>query len=179
MKKFNLALLPITTSEQYITISQTFAFLKTEYQLGEKSLPHVTICQFYAEESEIDTIWESIDDSIKENTIELEFDKFSCISFDNKTFFISLLPNDASELFKLRSELACYTKESIHKPYDPHMTLISTSDSSYEIKADSLIKKNITVSDRFILALGLSDEIGQFIEIVKQIDLSDSFKYIR
>lgn len=173
VKKYNLALLPIDKSEDFVFLSKKFSSAETKYQLGKNSHPHVTLCQFFMEENQIDFIWEKICNSLEKNALDLEFKSFSCITFDNSTFWISLLPTDVSILHEMQAEILSILNLSNKKPYDPHLTLISTSDASYKIKAEPFIKEYLTISDKFILSLGECDEIGQFISIAKKIDIDE------
>ena len=58
-KKYNIALVPKSCGEEVVKISQQLSGIADKYQLGDKSLPHVTLCQFEAEEKEIDTVAKS------------------------------------------------------------------------------------------------------------------------
>ncbi len=46
MKKYNIALLPVDKDAAFVEVSQKFSMMDPIYNLGEKSLPHVTLCQF-------------------------------------------------------------------------------------------------------------------------------------
>lgn len=174
MKKYNIALLPVDKGAAFIDVSQKFSMMDPVYNLGEKSLPHVTLCQFYQEEREIEAIWEKICDALSDHALDLEFKNFSLITFDNKMFWISLLPDASSELHQLQAEVAALLKVSSKRPYDPHLTLISTLDSKYEGKAVPFIKDYQPIADKFILALGECDELGQFIRIIHQKELRET-----
>lgn len=132
MKKYNIALLPSAKSEDFIKLSKQLAFLEAQYQLGDDSLPHVTLLQFYADESQVDEIWENAMHHLNEHSIDLEFKCFSFITFNNHTFYISLIPNNISILYKMHSQLCLLFTPTINKPYDPHLTLISTIDKLNE-----------------------------------------------
>lgn len=178
MKKYNIALVPVQKSGNFIALSQKLSFLETGYQLGEDSLPHLTLCQFYADESEIDSIWENIMDSLNEHYIDLEFESFSLLTFDNVTFYISLLPKNISELLIMQSKVSLFVG-SVHSKaiYDPHLTLISTLDCLYERKAETIINEYVAISDRFILSLGACDKIGQFTNIIKKADINEHIEF--
>ncbi len=174
MKKYNIALLPVNKGAAFVEISQKFSMMDPIYNLGEKSLPHVTLCQFYREESEIEAIWEKVCDALSDHALDLEFKNFSLITFDNKMFWISLLPGVSPELHKLQEEVASILKVSSIRAYDPHLTLMSTLDSKYENKAALLIKDYHPIADKFILALGECDELGQFVRIIHQKELTET-----
>lgn len=168
MKKYNLALLPVNKTDKLIGLAQKFSIMETKYQLGDRSLPHITLCQFYADEKEIDKVWDNVCYALDVNALELDLNSFSCITFDNSTFWVSLIPSETSQLHLMRNELDSVLRLKSTKAYDPHLTLISTLDKSYESKAASLIKEYQAISDKFILCLGECDEIGQFNSILKQ-----------
>ena len=174
MKKFNIALLPVDNSEKLVNFSQKFTSIKTQYQLGKKSYPHITLCQFYADEKDIDSIWENVCGVLDEYSIDLELKTFSCITFDNINFWISLIPSEVSQIHKMQAEISAILKLQNKKLYDPHLTLISTLDKTYESKATPLIQEYKAISGRFILSLGESDEIGQFVNLICQIDENHS-----
>ncbi len=174
MKKYNIALLPVGRSEEFIAVSQRFSTMDLVYNLSEKSLPHVTLCQFYREEREIEVTWEEICANLSVDTLDLMFNRFSLITFDNKMFWISLMPADVRELHQLQAEVVSILKVLSNKPYDPHLTLMSTLDSSYESKAAVLIERYEPIGDKFVLALGECDELGQFIRVIYQKELSET-----
>lgn len=168
MKKYNIALLPASKSEEFVEISKKFAGMALIYNLGEKSLPHITLGQFYREEDEVKATWDEICATLSEHALDLAFKNFSFITFDNRMFWISLMPGDVPELHKLQAEVAATLKIPSKRPYDPHLTLMSTSDSTYENKAAPVVEEYRTIADTFILALGECDELGQFVNIIHQ-----------
>lgn len=172
MKKYNIALLPVDKSAAFVEVSQQFSMMDPIYHLGEKSLPHVTLCQFYRDESEIEATWEEVCAALNHHALELEFKNFSLITFDNTMFWISLMPGVAPELHKLQAEVASILNASSKRPYDPHLTLMGTLDSAYEGKAAPLIEGYQPIADKFILALGECDELGQFVRIIYQKELT-------
>ena len=174
MKKYNIALLPVDKGTNFVEVSQKFSMMDPIYNLGEKSLPHVTLCQFDREESEIEATWEEICAGLSDHALELEFKNFSLITFDNTMFWISLMPGDVPKLHKLQAEVTSISKVSSKKPYDPHLTLMSTLDSTYESKAAPLIEDYRPITDKFILALGECDELGQFVRIIHQKELTET-----
>ncbi|MDP3560056.1 MAG: 2'-5' RNA ligase family protein [Legionellaceae bacterium] len=172
MKKYNIALLPVNKRDAFIAFSQKFSIMDPLYNLSEKSLPHVTLCQFYREESEVEATWEEVCAALNSHALDLEFKSFSFITFDNTIFWISLMPRDVPKLYKLQAEVASVLKVSGKKPFDPHLTLMSTLDAAYESKAASLIEEYRPIADKFILALGECDELGQFVNIIHQKELA-------
>jgi hypothetical protein len=168
--KYNIALVPVKKSGEFIALSQKMSFLNTIYQLGENSLPHLTLRQFYAEEIEIDLIWGKVIDSLNRHHIELKFNNFSLKTFDDVIFYISLLPNNIAELNFMQSQVSLIVGAINNiSVYDPHLTLISTLNKLYENKVERVIEEYASISDRFILSLGICDKIGQLIHIIKEI----------
>ena len=165
-KKYNLALTPLSKSNEAITIARKLSNIADEYLLGENSLPHVTLYQFQAQEKEIKQIWWEVCDSLEEKQIDLMFNNFSCITFDNKVFWVSLLPNNRDFLHKLHGLIANVLRLPIKKTFDPHMTLISTTEKEYEKKVALVSDFYKPITDTFILSLGISDDIGQLKQIL-------------
>lgn len=81
-KKYNLALMPILKSNEFIEVAQKFSGVSDKYLLGKNSFPHVTLYQFEAEEKEIDGIWQKVTDVWRQKPIDLELGEFSYITFD-------------------------------------------------------------------------------------------------
>src|SRR3990167_8909696 len=104
--KYNLALIPVSKSDETIELAKKFSTIADEYLLGDRSLPHVTLYQFQAEEKEINHIWEQVCDIWEERSFALTFSKFSCVTFDNNIFWISLLPDNCDALHKMHSHIA-------------------------------------------------------------------------
>ncbi|GEM_PF-2255357 len=170
-KKYNLALIPVSKSNDAVTLSNKFSDMADKYLLGVNSLPHVTLYQFQAEEKEINHIWEQVCDAWGEEPIDLVFNKFSCITFDNNIFWVSLLPNNCEALYKMHGFLANTLQLPAKKTFDPHMTLISTRNEKYEQKVSQLSGSYKPIADSFILSLGASDDIGQLTEIIHRLDI--------
>ncbi|HEX4045500.1 MAG TPA: hypothetical protein VHZ76_07540 [Gammaproteobacteria bacterium] len=93
-KKYNLALIPTKNSAAVIALAQKLSVISDKYLLGERSFPHVTLYQFEMEEKEISSIWEKIRNIWNEKSIQFTFNEFSCLTFDNKIHWVSLLPDN-------------------------------------------------------------------------------------
>lgn len=154
-----------------VALAKKFSNMADGYLLGEKSLSHVTLYQFQAEEKEIDYIWEKISGMWKEKPVYLAFNKFSCITFDNDIFWVSLLPDNCDILHKMHGFIASILKFPIKKSFDPHMTLINTKDKEYEKEVAKFSDLYKPITDTFILSMGISDDIGQLTEIVYRYDM--------
>lgn len=171
IKKYNLALLPMIKSEEVVNVSQSFSNMADKYLLGEHSLPHLTLYQFEIEESEVDNLWEKVREEWDEKSIDLVFEKFSCLTFDNNIYWVSLLPDHADILYEMHEKIADIINHPIKKYFDPHMTLISTKNKDYEKEVDKFSVHYKPVRDNFILKLGKCDDVGQFTDVVYQYDM--------
>lgn len=169
IKRYNIALIPSTASQLIVSCASNFVSISDCYQLGGTSLPHVTIYQFTAGEDEISSIIEKIKTTAVHRAIELSFDTFSCITFDNRVYWASLMPNKVEELNQMHQQIAKQLNQPIKPTYDPHMTLMSTLDSSYETLVDEVKRDYQPIKDNFILTLGESDEIGQYLRVLEVI----------
>ncbi|MEO8402383.1 MAG: 2'-5' RNA ligase family protein [Gammaproteobacteria bacterium] len=175
-KKYNIALVPKSCGEEVVKISQQLSGIADKYQLGDKSLPHVTLCQFEAEEKEIDTMWENVCNTLQEHSLELEFKDFSCITFNN-VFWVSIMPDKRSLLDKMHQTVANTVKANVNKYYDPHMTIISTKDNKYQEKAAKITKLYSTISDTFILSVGECDPIGQLTKLLHKCEVKNGMTH--
>lgn len=164
--QYNIVLIPLNKKNSFIKYSHYLSGIADTYLLGENSLPHVTIYQFQASESEIKSIWENACEKINQASLQLSFREFSCITFDKKIFWASLLPDNIDVLMKMHAIIADVVKQPVKANYDPHLTLINTKDSTYENLVNQLSERYSPIKDTFILALGRSDEIGQFTEVI-------------
>ncbi|MCD6040283.1 MAG: hypothetical protein K0S27_1683 [Gammaproteobacteria bacterium] len=170
-RRYNIALVPLFNGNQVTALSGQFNPIADQYSLGSHSLPHVTICQFLASADELPEIWSQVCDSLNQKTIDLVFKEFSCITFNNITFWVSLLPNNCDKLMEMNCIVADIIKNPVSKSYaeyDPHMTLISTKNKEYRQIARDVEKSYKPLSDTFVLSLGESDEIGQYTKMIYQ-----------
>lgn len=177
MKKYCIALLPEENSDNFIALTESFAEVKKDYALGPNSFPHVTIAQFYTEENSLDELWNEIERNIDSIVLNLTFNTFSCITFDNMNFWISLLPTETEMLHELNSALNKILNTKLTRPYDPHLTLLSTKDSSYKEKSREHLNKSISITDNFTVALGNCDDLGQFTKILYKSSPGKSISY--
>jgi len=175
--RYNIALIPIKESESVIKCAHFLSNVADSYLLGKSSLPHVTLYQFQANESDIRSIWERACSELSQTSIELTFKKFSCITFDQTIFWASLLPDNEDALMKMHRTIADIIKQPVKANYDPHMTLINTKDPSYENLVNKLSNIYIPIQDIFVLALGKSDEIGQLTKVIYSYQLKNYFSY--
>lgn len=165
-RKYNLALIPQMKGNEVVSFAHMFSSIADKYLLGENSNPHVTLYQFEIEEKEVGDVWARISDEWEEKPIALEFNKFSCITFDNTTYWVSLLPDQNAALHKMHSKIAHMVGLPIKASFDPHMTLISSKNKGYEKEVQKLSPLYHTIADTFVLCLGRSDDVGQLTEIL-------------
>lgn len=162
--------MPILKSKEFVDTAQKFANISDKYLLGKNSYPHVTLYQFEAEENELNTIWKTVVDFWNQKSIDLELAEFSYITFDNNTYWISLLPKNSDILYTMHALIANILKLPVKKNYDPHLTLVNTKNNHHQSEIKKITDTFTPIIDTFKLSLGKSDEIGQFIEILYQIE---------
>lgn len=177
--KYNFALIPNTKSDEVIMFANKFSNISDKYLLGQCSLPHVTLYQFEIDECKVDYLWKLACKTLEEKTMNLEFDKFSCLTFDNKVYWVSLLPNDCEELHKMHAIIAEIINKPINKKFDPHMTLINTKNKDYEREVERLLSSYTQIADQFTLSLGKSDDIGQLTEIIHRHEIKNNITFRR
>jgi len=171
-KKYNLALIPVSKGVEVIRFANKFANLADKYLLSENSLPHITIYQFAAEEKEINDVWRKVKEAWKESLIDLEFKKFSCITLGDSIYGVSLLPDNHEKLQIMHALIARIINLPIKKSFDPHMTLVNTKNKEYKKEVERLSSDYEPISDKFILSLGISDDIGQLVKVVHCCEIS-------
>ena len=170
--RYNIALTLVEESKEIIQCAEYFSQFADQYKLNEKSLPHVTICQFNSAESDVYNLWEQVCQAVDQPFLSLRFNQYSFFQGDGSAW-ISLLPEEGEMLNELNCAVAGIIKKPINRSfqhYDPHMTLINTSKID-QTKAEELFAAQpIDVKVNSILSLGLSDEIGQLIELRRVCD---------
>jgi 2'-5' RNA ligase len=164
--RYNLALVPMTISDEVVRHSHAFIEYVDKYILGEKSLPHVTLFQFAVGEDEIESIWTKVCEKWRDEPTELMFENFSCLTFDNQVYWLSLLPNNTDALQNMHRIIADIINQPVKKSFDPHMTLINTKNKEYKVKVDEYSHKYKPIRDMFLLKLGKCDDVGQFTEVI-------------
>jgi 2'-5' RNA ligase len=164
-KKYNLALTPLSISNQVINIAKKFEDISDQYLLGAISLPHVTLYQFNALEAEIESIWQQVRKDWKYKNIILTFNEINHSTRDHQIYWVALLPDNQKELHQMHACVAQILGLPIKPTFDPHMTLINTKIHD-QIKIIKLFSFYQALTDIFTLSLGKSDDIGQFKEII-------------
>lgn len=179
--RYNIALTPMHNGRKIIALSEKFKDIADQYLLGDNSLPHVTLCQFIANEDEIPEIWNKACDSLNQKMINLVFKEFSCITFNDSMFWVSLLPNNSDKLMEMSCIITDIVKSPVsksHNRYDPHMTLVNTKNKEYKKIAKNISESYKLISDKFILSLGQSDNIGQYTKMIYRYEAKSVIKSI-
>ena len=170
LKRFNVALIPTQANQQVIDCASHFSKIADNYLLGEHSLPHLTLYQFNASESDITSVIAKLASSPIANPIHLSFETFSCISFDQKVHWASLMPDKMDALTQLHQKVAAILGQPIKPSYDPHMTLMNTRQGDYEVLVDAVKKNYEVIKDTFVLSIGESDEVGQYLKVIHRFE---------
>lgn len=167
MKKYNLALTPISKSKVIIALAKKISVIADQYILGKHSHPHVTLYQFQAEEEKIEMLWKKVCSIWQQKTILLTFHNISYTTSDHEIFWTALLPDHEDELYKMHEVIATILQLPIKKTFSPHMTLVNSKSKEYTNAVDSLLTDSYTpITDQFVLSLGISDQIGQLTKII-------------
>lgn len=175
MKRFNIAYVPKTNSEILTKLVTNYKYQTHNYCLGESSLPHITVCQFYFDEKSLDEVWEKVCSSDAEKNITLNFNELSNISFNGELYWLSLLPVQRKSLennFEIISKIIPPIRKD---EYDPHLTLFNYYPLKLSPDLQKIQKESNVLEDEFELAIGESDEVGQ----LKSINFLISAEYSR
>lgn len=171
LKKYNIALLPRGGFAKFFELSQRLSSLSAGYLLGEKSLPHVTLLQFFLEEEHLDSLWKSLSNTSLNRHLELTFSELSFFTYDTLSW-ISLLPNHCNLLAEMHEIVKSVVSAGHTRPYDPHLTLTNTNNLDYAPLAGKLLMPLPSLSDTFILSLGECDSAGQFTKLLFQYEIT-------
>lgn len=174
--KYNIALVP-NNRQMFIDYAHhsIYAANKNNYLIGERSIPHITLCHFITEPDQIPILWQSMQADQLEKTnlfIRLAFIRsktYSANSIAEDGSWISLIPNHIAELNLLHQRIAKmikYPTNAAWEHYDPHLTLLNTKDLPLcqAIATPTLV--NPPFEDQFSLVLGTSDAVGQLTHIL-------------
>lgn len=160
--KFNIVLIPITQTPRIVQTAEKISYLADEYLLGKTSFPHVTLYQFWRNGAEIPAIWDKISQLIA--YVDLRFETASYVTFDEEIFWISLMPDQRELLTQLHAEVAAIIDKPIKNTFDPHMTLVNTRNKTCDVA--HILQDYEVISDRFVLAIGSCDKVGQVTRII-------------
>lgn len=174
MPRYNLALIPKTKQPSFIACAQQFQDDTTDYLLGPQSIPHITLVQFRTDDdSVLEQIWHTASQAFTSLEMPLMLTGPHWIDDMKREHFIwlQLMPHEPNDLHHIHMKLVAilnhYSILPINRSlelYEPHLTLAHTAHSAF---INTLQAQHTEISDEFYLALGLSDEIGQFLKIIK------------
>jgi 2'-5' RNA ligase len=170
IKRSNIALIPTQANQQIIDCASHFTEIANNYLLGKQSLPHVTLYQLNGNDHDIPDIIKKLSAIQTIKSIDLSFETFSCISFDQKVHWASLMPDKIAVLMQWHKQIAECMNQPIKPTYDPHMTLMNTKQHDYELLVDAVKLQYKAIKDKFILSIGESDEIGQYLKVIHRFD---------
>jgi 2'-5' RNA ligase len=170
IKRFNIVLLPDTLSSQMIDLAKIFS-KDTDYLLGSNSRPHITLKQFHLDENQLDVLWDAyLPIYLKQfpKKISIALDRVSVSQDENKAW-LALLVDTNCLSFQIEKSLRALLKEKGipylgREIYDPHLTIARTADKDV---AREFSERKVYYQDQFHLGLGLSDELGQLVQILK------------
>lgn len=164
MKRYNIALLALEKEPYIQEAKRLFSKVHDNYLLGDGSFPHVTLCQFYADDLTLEAVLRDLQE-IK----RWPFPTFTGISFqkekDTSRWWAALSVLREEPLLHLRKNMTSLL--SSHKivplnpsetSYLPHLTLARISSQEIRPFDDTLLTQR-----PFALALGEADFFGQFV----------------
>jgi 2'-5' RNA ligase len=165
-KRYNIALLPTAKNANFIARAKNFYPIAFNYKLGPQAMPHITLCQFYSEDTEVNTLWKKILSTGVPHSISLslnEYSLFEAIDYN----WISLRPDNLDALMQMHcmiAKLIASPLGRVFENFDAHLSLINTreADTKTAVAAVPLAP----LEDKFILSLGRSDEIGQYKQVI-------------
>ncbi len=172
MTKFIIALLAISPDSFIDYAQNNFLDISDRYILQiEQSKPHITLAQFYGEESDIDMISQHFDQGKYKAIFEPRFismsfkkDKMEAqiwwaeISVARDPSILSLQKEVEAVLVKRDRQLINASGEL----FNPHLTLARIEGDNLNLNLNT-----VPLQGEFKLAIGKADQYGQFVELVK------------
>jgi 2'-5' RNA ligase len=165
--RYNAALLALD-SQRYVGEAQRFAKQAQGYLLGDHSLPHVTLAQFYANQQAYAAI---VHDLQKVTNIpHLEFTGFNFGKDDREegTWWVSLSIARNPTLMDLHQSVCTILKKHQIQPinrigdlYRPHLTLARIQKVHLEDLSSAALDPS-----PFAFVIGEADEFGQFKKVL-------------
>ncbi len=167
MQRYNIALIP-ENKTYYESLSKKY-YKISEYKVGQTSIPHITIAQFYEDrESVVREIYSqvySLANTYKEVVIHLTT---SIYKFEEQFTWLELRladPEFCNILHrKIVNILDSFDIKCLNTPFMPHLTIAKIITDKEIIENFSQLK--IDQSDNFTLFMGHSDSIGQFTSVL-------------
>jgi 2'-5' RNA ligase len=184
---FNLALYPQDAHlvSACVALAQAnFRDQASEYLLGEKAHPHVTLCQFQASENrtceeQLESIWsefKKLELELNLKPLSLQFHHFYIkpgFHFHRDKYWLGLAMSATAELMALQKAIhTLLAQMNIESPtlpqsYFPHLTLARchTADYAHPPRIRELPALDIWQQDFvFQVSLGRSNEYGVYLE---------------
>lgn len=176
LKKYNIAYIPFENPEIFVNYAQKLSqhIPCATYLLGEKSLPHVSLCHFEAEEDNIGNIWGQVI-TLNVEPMELVFDSLRSKSYSGHpkwggVCWVSLISDKLAELKKIHLRIAHHIivepLNASFDAYDPHLTLLNSYVEQESSVLNDKLKLRSPLKDKFCVALGSIDDNGQLINIL-------------
>lgn len=158
--------------EKYIKEARHhFSLIADKYILGPQSIPHITLCQFYADLEIYPTVWQEVINL--GNCPQPEFTGFSFIKDHQNPnlWWAEISVSRKSELVNFQNKVTHILKKNeidclndINDLYRPHLTLARID----KLEINSL-DAQLLQSETFMLSIGVSDEVGQFTQMLHSI----------
>ena len=166
-KKYNIAFTPLSEAEIFVQRAASFASIADTYHLGKKSLPHVTLRHFFADEADIEGLWKQACESLAPHRLILTFQQFNEYTNDGMLFWLSMLPDHRDTLEDMHRIVAKVVGAPADPNYDSHLTLANTR-KPYKKLLQTGAAKIQPITAPFILTLGDCDKAGQMTQIIFQ-----------
>ncbi len=166
--RYNVALIPRHKADDFITLARNFYPIAGQYKVGVSSLPHITLCQFMANESEGEIFWEKVCDSSIDRAITLSLIELDAITTDS-TNWIFLRPNRLESLMKMHCIVADIIGTRIGRcfeNYDAHLTLVNSDEKTFQNQV--MLQAYEPIQDEFILSLGQTGDMGEYKKVIHQ-----------
>lgn len=171
---YNIALIPKDHTAEYVKLAKPFEKF-ADYLLGGKSNPHITLAQFYLDDShDVGEIWMQVQkkSNYTKDMLPVRLNKTHVKQEGDIIWLALLLDADANPAcHALHNEIADLLQSNdieclnaCRDKYAPHMTLARTKDLS---KIEVFSNYKIDIQDNYYLALGKSDNIGQLVEVLQ------------
>jgi hypothetical protein len=175
LQKYNIAFIPSKNPQQFIQCAEILSqdAPSDTYQLGVRSIPHVSLCHFEMEPSKIEEIWNRVS-SLKYPELHLTFgSKRSKLYTAHPKWggvcWVSLIPDHIEYLTEIHLKIAAIIKTPLnaaYSDYDPHLTLFNSHAQTACAYFNNVPQMNPPLEDEFHIALGLIDDFGQVTEII-------------
>jgi 2'-5' RNA ligase len=167
--RYNLALVPLNKHDDLRAFAKNFYAIALNYRMGETSIPHITLCQFIADENDLGAIWADASRIQESKVLRIRLNEVRCLASPGFNA-VSLMPDNEEALTTLHYAIANLVEERRSKcfaEYDPHLTVINTEKPEFENYVSGIAYE--TIEDDFNLVLGLSDDLGQLKSIIYKV----------